>query len=605
MEQRRNGLGSTGWWSSFARLRAWLLAAIAAFALPGFAWAQDSKGTDFWLMFNENLGTPTLSLFITGSTATTGTVSVPGLATPFTQNFSVTPGTVTTVALPSDARATGADSIQNLGVRVTAGEEVSVYGLNRVSSSTDAFLGLPVDILGTSYINLTYGNPTATFEVRGSQIGIVATQNGTTVTITPSAIAGNIGSLRAAGVAYSITLNQGQTYQLRTTELGADLTGTIVTSDKPIAVFGSNQCAKVPTTVQACDHLVEQLPPTSTWGKSFATMPLATRLRGDTFRILAGTNDTQVSINGALVATLQRGQFYEQIIAGPAVITATQPVLVAQYSNGSFYDNVTSDPFMMLIPPYEQFLGAYTVTTPATGFTANYINVVAPSAAVGAITLDGSAVPAASFTPIGSSGFSGAQLPVALGAHSLAGPLPFGVFVYGFANFDSYGYPGGQSLARVANVIALDVTPKTATNPVGTQHCVDGKVTDQSGAPVPGVRIDFVVTGANPNSGFVTSDANGTGRYCYNGPNPGVDSIVGSVGTLTSTASKTWVQQQATCDVDMDGDIDKNDLALISRARGQTAQPGDPRDSDRDGRITPNDVKVCITRCTRPNCAIQ
>ena len=59
------------------------------------------------------------------------------------------------------------------------------------------------------------------------------------------------------------------------------------------------------------------------------------------------------------------------------------------------------------------------------------------------------------------------------------------------------------------------------------------------------------------------------------------------------------------CDIDRDGDIDKNDLAMISRARGQRADLNDPRDSDGDGLITPNDVKVCIPKCTRLNCAIQ
>jgi hypothetical protein len=59
------------------------------------------------------------------------------------------------------------------------------------------------------------------------------------------------------------------------------------------------------------------------------------------------------------------------------------------------------------------------------------------------------------------------------------------------------------------------------------------------------------------------------------------------------------------CDVDIDGDIDQNDLSLISKARGQTALPGDLRDADGNGLITPNDVKVCIPQCTRPNCAVQ
>lgn len=62
----------------------------------------------------------------------------------------------------------------------------------------------------------------------------------------------------------------------------------------------------------------------------------------------------------------------------------------------------------------------------------------------------------------------------------------------------------------------------------------------------------------------------------------------------------------AKCDADQDGDIDQSDLALISKARGQRATgTADPRDSDNDGLITPNDVKRCIPLCTRANCAIQ
>lgn len=60
------------------------------------------------------------------------------------------------------------------------------------------------------------------------------------------------------------------------------------------------------------------------------------------------------------------------------------------------------------------------------------------------------------------------------------------------------------------------------------------------------------------------------------------------------------------CDADMDGDIDRNDLSLISRARGSVvSDPSDPRDGDSDGRITPNDVKVCLAKCTASNCAVR
>jgi IgGFc binding protein len=218
-------------------------------------------------------------------------------------------------------------------------------------------------------------------------------------------------------------------------------------------------------------------------------MPLATRLNGDTFRILASFDSTNVLANGAPVAMLNRGQFDELIITGPAQISADQPVLVAQYSNGSSFDDVTSNPFMMLIPPFEQFLASYTVTTQASGFSTNFINIVAPAAAVGAITLDGTAIPPSTFAPTGTCGLLGAQVPVPSGSHTFLGPLPFGVFVYGFTDFDSYGYPGGMSLAPVVIVANLTLTPETATNPVGTERCVVATVSDQSANPVPGIRV--------------------------------------------------------------------------------------------------------------------
>ncbi|MBT9458603.1 MAG: hypothetical protein IV097_18425 [Burkholderiaceae bacterium] len=60
------------------------------------------------------------------------------------------------------------------------------------------------------------------------------------------------------------------------------------------------------------------------------------------------------------------------------------------------------------------------------------------------------------------------------------------------------------------------------------------------------------------------------------------------------------------CDADMDGDIDQNDLSLISRSRGTPASgPNDPRDGDGDGRITPNDVKACLRKCTASSCAVR
>ena len=501
---------------------------------------NDSRGTEFWLMFtgNYSYSTPTLSLFIAGDIATTGTVTIPGLG--FSAPFTITPGVVTTVVLPSSAQFSTSDVVENKGIHVTAGAEVSVYGLNRIPATTDAFLGLPTDILGTDHVVLGYPNVNI---LNGTQFGFVASADDTVVTVTPSVTTGS----HPGGVPYTVNLSRGQAYQLRNTNAApADLSGTTVTSTKPIALYGGHECANIPdNTTYACDYLVEQLPPTNTWGRNFVTVPLATRQNGDTFRVLAATNGTTVNINGVPAATLNRGQAHQQIISGSSVITSNEPILLAQYSNGTTFDGVTSDPFMMIIPPHEQFLAGYTVTTPSSGFNINFINIAAPAAAVGAITLDGTPIPVSSFSTIGTSGFKGAQLAVGLGTHNLSGPLPFGVFVYGFAFADSYGYPGGMSLSPVAVVTSISLAPKTGSDQVGTTHCVTATVEDQNAAPVVGVRVDFAVTGAHTLPGFSSTDSSGQASFCYQGTNGGNDLIVATISNLHDDATFTWTSNRA------------------------------------------------------------
>lgn len=408
---------------------------LASFGLTGNAHAaQDSKGTEFWLVFMHNYsGTPNLQLFITSDVDTSGTVEIPGLT--WSQAFTVTANTTTTVNIPTSAMLS-ATGIHNKGIHITAEDEVTVYGLNQIRHTTDAYLALPIDVLNVKYFVLAYAN-TIVGTWDAEEFAIVAPYDTTTVEYT---IPGQ--------ATQTITLDQGEAYQyLRTGADGHQITGTYIESDKPVAVFGGNKCTNIPWNqyVSYCDHIVEQISPLATWGQTFYTVPLATRLNGDTFVILAGADGTELRIDGALVATLNAGDFHEQIIEGLSVIETSEPALVAQYSNSTDYDGVTSDPFMMIVPPIEQALNHYTFSTPGSGFNINYVNVLAPDAIVGSIMLDGSAINSALFTPIGVTGYSGAQVSVSVGSHTITGPQPFGIHSYGFADYDSYGYPGGMA----------------------------------------------------------------------------------------------------------------------------------------------------------------
>lgn len=161
---------------------------------------------------------------------------------------------------------------------------------------------------------------------------LVATQNNTTVTITPAKpLIGH-----PAGVPFTITLNKGQSYAcIALYRNGSSmLNGSKVAADKPIAVssyedvlFSDGACA---------DLAADQLVPTNIFGTEFAVVrgDLAVR---DKVIITASQSSTSIYLNGnaAPVATINAGQSYEYDLlpATPVLyITTSKPVGVYHYT---------------------------------------------------------------------------------------------------------------------------------------------------------------------------------------------------------------------------------------------------------------------------------
>lgn len=441
--------------------------------------APDNQGKEFILGFMENYdGGGTISFYLTGPTATTVTVQGGGYG-PAT--FPVVPEEITPVALPITLRAGGSGTIENKGLLLSAPDEFVVYGLNQKEFTTDAYLGLPTDVAGTEYLVPSFSNAKKTLP---SELQIIAHQDGTEITFTPkkATVKGvHVKSIRAKK-SVRFTLNRLESIQFKAKggRLG-DLTGSIITSSKPVSVFGGHQCGIVPNKALACDHLVEQIPPVNTWGNSFLTTPLASRTGGDVFRILAANDGTTVAIDGETVAELKKGQFEQVDLASGTFhhIATSGPALVVQYAKGQSVDEVVSDPFMLIIPPTEQFGSNYLVSTPPEAPVAfdNYLNIVAPTDKLAGLRLDEQSI-AAPFTAIGNTGYSGAQVSVGIGAHTLrhlSSNVPFGVYSYGFANSDSYGYPGGNRLARIAD----PCTPTETEQGDGLDNDCDRKIDEE------------------------------------------------------------------------------------------------------------------------------
>jgi hypothetical protein len=127
-----------------------------------------------------------------------------------------------------------------------------------------------------------------------------------------------------------------------------------------------------------------------------------------------------------------------------------------QYANSADFDIQPfdqGDPFMVIVPSTPMFSTNHMVCTAPADFT-NYVNVIAPAGAVASVRIDGAPVGVA-FMAIAGSGYSGAQIPLSPGPHQISASQPIGVTVYGWGEYDSYGWPGCLAFG--------DLTPPTLT----------------------------------------------------------------------------------------------------------------------------------------------
>jgi hypothetical protein len=324
------------------------------------------------------------------------------------------------------------------------------------SYSNDASLLLPTNVWRTRYFTANWA-PYASIGYP-SLFAVTATQDNTKVTITakaPTAAAQGAPAF-TAGVGQPVMLNAGDVIELGS--ITADLTGSLVESDKPVQVISGHYCTNVPDNITACDHLEESMFPVETLGTHYiVAAPAVTSIptgKVEVVRIIATGANTTLSYDppqaGAPTTIAQAGGFVEIANNASAFqITADQKVMVVQYMEGQDAGGGTGDPAMTLAVPVEQFRTQYLFHAP-TNYESNYVDVTAPVGAV--VTLDGAPL---MFQPIGTTGYALSRVSALTGGpnndgnHSIQSSQGFGITVYGYGQYTSYWYPGGLNLNTI------------------------------------------------------------------------------------------------------------------------------------------------------------
>jgi hypothetical protein len=364
--------------------------------------------------------------------------------------------------------------------KIVSSVPIVAYQFNPWDGSTsylsDASMLVPVTSLSETYDVLGWkqnANMGADGTMR-AYFTVVATSDGTEVTLEQSVAPLAGGPVLSTTSPYTVSMSEGDTLQVATANVGDSLTGSRITSNAghPIAVFTGQQCAYIPETTFACDHLEEQLTGIRFWGDTFIASRMPTRSTDGTadvalWQIYASEDTTEVNIasNPGVIglpttpAYLDQGDVLEFYAYGPSsepgdfVIESDKPISVMQYMTGSMvaHSDGTGDPAMALMSPVQQFLTRYVVLVPST-----WVNdgLVITRVAGSAVLLDGVEIPDSEFLEIAGSGYEVARhVGTGLdGVHTLAsenGVDGLGVIVVGWDLWDSYAYVGGMGLAAI------------------------------------------------------------------------------------------------------------------------------------------------------------
>lgn len=429
--------GSPGRRKADVPLRGWTAVLWGLFYLLSIAAsAPHHLGKEFVVAFMQNGLQQTLNsdfkLLIRGYspfTAVTISMKKPGLR----MTVQVTTGQTVLVKIPPQAEMVGSKIFDNTVV-VRANNAISLVAINEKPTSADSTVVYPVHSWGTEYQIVTPNVGTD----RYGEFVVAAWDEPTTVDVHLKATVNYQGQSYPRGSVLPIRLEPFQAAQLQSP---ADMSGTRIVAQKPVAVFTGHTCL---ARFTQCDHLVEQLQPVSSWGTTFIVPPLPFDTQSDIVYVSTSQVTRVESQHGASKTSRElrpgRSTLYGLQAPNPLYLSANNGIQVIFFADGGNKDSITYDPFFMTIPDVSSYCHSYNIFA-LEGYN-NYAILIAKNSEKAGILFNKTPLGNVAWKPVPGTDYSwvrqslGGQFAVHTVEHKTS---PFGLLSMGIREQKSYG----------------------------------------------------------------------------------------------------------------------------------------------------------------------
>lgn len=399
------------------------------------------KSNDYWVTFLPSIDNVAPAWLLVSASTPNTTVRVAYTDDGSFDEFIVSPGAAKEYRMRSNtvssvtyqlAKPDQAHVVQRRSAHVTSDHPIALQQFTDGDNNVSMSLPVPTNHLGRKYVISAFrdqdpvlssgsgsgGWEPAKFPRTSGEFIVVAVEDGTKVTILASAKFKNGLQL---GQSETITLNKGQTYLA----MGAaenssnDISNTLVTADKPIAVTAGCEIARtfdalvLENHFDFNDYIAEYMLPVEQWGTEYVGVPLTNKrgtmeddLWGDFYRVYA-TEETELFVNGESKGSAKYWEFSLQTV--PRLFKADKPIMVVQYDyyidfHGTNPKSPRTSNSMQVLLPRHQWVKQLSGTLPA-GYAQTYFYVAAHRDSIDLIKvkLAGTATP----IPISSLKFTG------------------------------------------------------------------------------------------------------------------------------------------------------------------------------------------------------